>query len=117
MEVAHNEVETLSATKYILKGWQLRDSLQGLLDQSPLFTQYRYSVEHNEVDPSTKEPFALTFANAMCQYLMSCKKTYRFAELIKSSVSEANKRVSLLLLWLLFCWLFFWLLLLVLSSS
>ena len=72
MAVAHKE--TGGDGRHINPDWQMRDSLQSLFDSSPLFTQYKYSVEHNEIDPTTKEPFALTSANGICHYLMSCEK-------------------------------------------
>ena len=70
---------------YLQTNWQLQDSIRGLLEKSPLFTQYRYPVDSNARDPSTNEPYALTASNAMCKYLLSCERDYRYSELILST--------------------------------
>ena len=44
MELAHEETDG-DMVKHLSPNWQLQDSIRGLLDTSPLFTQYRYSVE------------------------------------------------------------------------
>ena len=93
MELAQRETEQISSME-LGKEWQLRDSLNGLLKHSPLFTQYKYSIENNEMDQATKEPYALTASNSICKYLLSCERTYSYSELIKSSSSNTPEGQS-----------------------
>ena len=77
----------LDLAKHINPSWQLRDSLDSVLDHSPLFTQYGSGSRAGEIDPTTGEPVALAAANTMCQYLLRC-------ELIQSSVRGAGTEGS-----------------------
>ena len=93
MELAQTEA-ALDPVKHLDPSWQLRDSLDGILDRSPLFTQYAFGARSGETDQTSGEPVALSAANAMCQYLLGCKKQFRYAELMQSSVRGAGTEGS-----------------------